>query len=592
MRRFMLIPILLFLSTLWVASAAAPLAAPYANFTVWLPIILLGAAVAISITLLYYIVGVILNNPRIKAAALVEVQQALGTILLIVIILGIFSLVGSGISLSYQNLLSPAPGPNQASAASQITNICQHILINSQEGFLNSRATSLFYPQPYPFLNQPTTQVCSIIQGGNGLDPITRNIDYGLAASYVITANLTNESVQELNALYNIDSMIFFLRSINSYGEVCIPVVCAIPVIPREGEEVLSYAIYHGYVFHRTVMPTIITQANLSIYLFVAQMMLMLLLLTAWPYLLAAGLLLRIFAVTRRAGGLLIAGVIIGVLIFPTVFLFQYAALNSLAPPNVPVAQQPGQAVALGTNQVPGVALCGVNLNTPTITLATRFQLFCYTSSSQMPIDYIYKTLEPSKTASAAAILICSADGQPFNNKDLCACNVGNPGFFPQNPSGTSGTVPPCYVKKTLSFYTFPNAASVARLYTCYPPDLTNPGNGPSGLLAFEGDVINSIDSQAPLKIILILSTIISQTTGATTPTGISPISFTPGLPCGISPSNMIMALTSLVNLYGIISVIAFILPIINMLLMLSATFHLSGLMGGETSIIGLSRFL
>lgn len=614
-----------------VEAAPAPCKSTFAvcssGFTNWLPILISAAAVIISLTVLYYFAGVILNNSRIKASALNEIQQALGTILLIVIIIGVMDLIGSGTGLAYQSLLSGGP----SSVSSGISNICTNILPNSQVGFLNPTVTSANYPQPYPNLPEATNAVCKIVTGtptgsASGLDPTTVNLDYGLAATYIITANLTNQSIEELNALYNFESLTFFLRGVISYASICEPVWCAIPLVPRIQESTLSYRLYNGYVIHRTIMPTVITQANMSIYLFMSELMIIIILLLTWPYLLAAGILLRVFTVTRRAGGLLIAGVIVGTIIYPTLFLFQYAALNNLAPLGSTGAPAPGQAVALGASSIPAVSLCGVAMTTPVIStetypagslpgtpdpFTTQYELYCYTSSNELQINNIYKGVRPlcdtTQTppvgpgcATAAANSNCGLDfpGWTGSSDIICACSPPV-SIFTSVSDPPMTQVPTCYVKKDLSFYTFPSEADVVRLYECYAPDYANnkyyadSGTGPSGMIAIEASLINAINVQSPLKVLLTLSTVLSQIAGITTPQGISPISGETGSLCDrVAPDNLISVLIATINLYGIISVVRFVLPIINVLMLISAVFGLSSLLGGETTILGLSRFI
>jgi hypothetical protein len=49
----------------------------------------------------------------------------------------------------------------------------------------------------------------------------------------------------------------------------------------------------------------------------------------AWPYLLAAGIILKASMFTRKVGGMLIGIVIAGLIIFPIIFLMEYASLNN-----------------------------------------------------------------------------------------------------------------------------------------------------------------------------------------------------------------------------------------------------------------------
>ncbi len=575
-----------------------PLASSYSGFQSWLPVIMEGIAVALSLTVMYYFLGVLLNNARIKGNALSEIQQVVGTTILVILILAVMSLIGSGTALSYQNGLGPK-------GTGQISAICNNILVNSQVGFLNSAGTSANYPQPYPVLPQPTSAVCSIINGNSGLDSMTQNIDYGLASTYVIEANLTNQSIVELNGVYNLDSLIFFLRSVISYGSICETGACVIPLAPRVQEFTFYYTLYKGYVFQRTIMPVMDTQANLAIYLAMTQLILILTMLIIWPYLLVAGILLRTFSLTRRAGGLIIAAVIVGTIIYPVIILFQYSSLNNLSPPG-PVTGSSTGTPLVGSYQIPAIALCGLQANTQTLsqftegypsTTTTQEDVFCYTSARQLTLfDVDKQTLPPNTYSGPAQQAVCAQDKLPSGPDLICACPTGTTGQFSE-PKPNVFVMPSCYVQKQLSFYVFPDAASVIRLYACFPPDYASPqhladsGTGPSGLIALENMIINHQNGEGSLNILLSLSTILNQAYSGSVG-GLSPMTTNPGVPCNVNPAGIFASLVALINLYGVLSVVTFILPIINILMLLSATFGLSSILGGETNIIGLSRFI
>ncbi len=51
-------------------------------------------------------------------------------------------------------------------------------------------------------------------------------------------------------------------------------------------------------------------------------------------------------------------------------------------------------------------------------------------------------------------------------------------------------------------------------------------------------------------------------------------------------------SLLAILHVYGIDSVIGFILPILNLLIIITSIMGLSSLFGGNTSLLGLSRLL
>ncbi len=522
--------------------SATPIVSSYSAFTNWFPIIFAASLIAFGLAGIYYMIGYLLNNNRIKSAAISEVEQAAGSIALVVIIVGVLYLFGTSASISFSGLLG--------SHTSDFSNICNNYLQNNQIWMLSSNKYDLGLPEP-------TTAVCQNLIGANGpkssADQITTNLDYGLAATYVVIANMTNQSIFELNALYNFDSLIFFLRNLKPFIGECFPVTCADPFSPTLEEVQLVYQPYHGYVLQRTVMPSIVTQANLSTYMMVLELVIVLMLLMFWPYLLGAGIVLRTIPFTRRAGGLIIAATLVGLLILPTLFLLEYSSLNNLS-------SQP----FIGASQIPGMALCGFG---PISGSNGGNVLYCYTDQTKLQTSYIYKGIQPSGFT------------QTMN-----AC-----GPMPPNEGNPFDSQPPCYVRKDLSLYSFPNAANLISFYSCYP-------NDPTGtILPIEAEIlISTLITNAALPVTVLMSLFTNNFSIGSN--GLVDFFFNPtgGASCisQVAPHNMIAAFTSLVNMYGIISIAGFILPILNALVMLSALTGLSSLIGGETTIIGLSRFL
>ncbi len=60
----------------------------------------------------------------------------------------------------------------------------------------------------------------------------------------------------------------------------------------------------------------------------------------------------------------------------------------------------------------------------------------------------------------------------------------------------------------------------------------------------------------------------------------------------GCTPDHAIDTGLTLTNIYGITAISAFILPLLNILIVYSGMIGMSSLLGGDTDIIGLSKFL
>ena len=124
-------------------------------------------------------------------------QQAAGSILLLIITIGVLYLVGTTAGLSFSNLLS-------STQQSGIKTICNEYLSGD---FSHSQGTnpidflSSSYPYPNSGLPGPTNSVCSLVTSSGNSDSITKNIDYGLGSMYVIIANMSNQTVGQINAM-------------------------------------------------------------------------------------------------------------------------------------------------------------------------------------------------------------------------------------------------------------------------------------------------------------------------------------------------------------------------------------------------------
>ncbi len=564
---------------------------PYTAFTNWIPVIFIAALLASGLAGIYYMIGWMLNNNKVKSSALREFEQAVGSILLVVIIVGVLLMVGTTES-SFSTIL----GDN---GRSDVYRICATYLVPGLHDILgqqtlnnyvgvdrnlpdflqsNKHVSNTYCGSNCP---EPTTAVCQYLigsegpAGGSGSDQITQNIDYGLAATYVIVANMTSQSLGELNAIYNFESMIFFLRNVKLMIGECFPSpACLSPLSPPIQSAQLEYQPYFGYVLHRTVMPAITMQGTMTLYMLVLQLIIIIIILMFWPYLLAAGIILRTIPLTRRAGGLVISMTVVLVLVFPTLFLIEYSSLNNI-----------GAQPYAGYSEAQGMALCGYGLvASPGNPLYQEPALYCYTSANELKISYIYKGLTPPVGLGAYMI--------KYNTDKLPACTATNP-YNGEDPWSDKG--PNCYVKKDLSLYVLPNDADMIRLYSCYPEDSYGSlnraaGSGGDSILPLEIEIVGlELAKNAALPVTFIIGLI----SGQGLSWGLIGSALSGGTCLGhFQPANVIATITSLMNAYGIFTVAAFIIPVLNAMMLLSAMTGISSLMGGETTIIGLSRFL
>ena len=232
----------------------------------WFPIIVLGVLAAISLSIAYYLAGAILGSNRVKAGAINEFEQAIATAAIAVLVIGLIGFFGQT-AQSSTNVLSP----------SSIQTLCTQ-LQGANLNFANSLADS------------PTKTLCNgVIDTAGGTD-ITSNLDYGLAASYVIIANMTNQTVRNINALYIFDQYVSFLTSFNPFIRMCIPTVdCLIGAGTPEIDVTISYIPYRGYnIFSGGTLFPFAVQTSMIFYALILQMLVIVIVLFSWPYILAS----------------------------------------------------------------------------------------------------------------------------------------------------------------------------------------------------------------------------------------------------------------------------------------------------------------
>lgn len=131
------------------------------------------------------------------------------------------------------------------------------------------------------------------------------------------------------------------------------------------------------------------------------------------------------------------------------------------------------------------------------------------------------------------------------------------------------------YDKTGINFFVFPNAEYVINNDGCWPH---------GGLISQELLVIGAYGLPGYGLILGIINTFGSLT-------GSSP-SVLPIPYFNCTPQNSINTIFSLINLYGMMSVLGIIFPLINIFIGITATIGISGLLGGTTSILGLNKLL
>ncbi|MCL4379178.1 MAG: hypothetical protein M1160_02765 [Candidatus Marsarchaeota archaeon] len=166
----------------------------------------------------------------------------------------------------------------------------------------------------------------------------------------------------------------------------------------------------------------------------------------------------------------------------------------------------------------------------------------------------------------------------PNSISTIYGFNAPTSGFYPigalpgDNGDLSGGTVSgSAYVP---NFYVFPSIASIVAANGCWPPY----GNPP---------IAESLDGLAELVPFVSLVSLVGALAG-------SLVAGAPFLvvPYQCSPSQAESTLFMLVNSYGIYGISAYLLPILNIMITLSAIIGLSGILGGDTQLLGLAKFV
>jgi hypothetical protein len=485
-----------------------------------LPIVFAALLLDVSIVAVWYFIGVVLANSGIRESAKGEYYQFLGTAFLIVVVLwGIAAYSG----LSYTLL-----GTTKLMSPSAISTLCTNIETNSPLivlGGTNSLLSGAQTPS-----GKKLVGICSMVDGST----ITDKMNYPLVAAAVVTANMTAQTANNLNGAYIYDSYIGFLSQLKPVVAFCFAPPeaeqCIIPGFALLGEYFrmsLTWTPYAGYNLIYQGIGALGTLLNLSFEAYIAQLLIISIILYIWPYLLFAGIVLRSTFFTRKIGGLFIAIVLGAIIVFPTLYGIEYLALG---------------------NGVPGI-----------------------TAASPANATYGFNALSVSN-----GIL-------PI------------PSITTVNGQTTTGNY-------LLNFYVQPNMQQIAMANGCWPTfntgtgiaQLLSPVSAGIGLaeIATAGQPISLYSAEAADIFYLLnpttnLGAIVGELLTASVSNQASFI-----LPAYCPPTGALNTNMEMLNAYGIIGVTSYFLPIINLIMTLSAIIGLSGLMGGNTSLEGLSRFV
>jgi hypothetical protein len=565
---------IMFLTSFAYASTVQPVKiADISTFNNWIPVIIIATMASVAIAIMYYVAGLILNNSRVKTNGLNEIGQAVGTVVIMFIVIWIFYFVGRT-GFTSAAAISPS---NMLMMCNQLT--------GSPFYFISNNAFQTNSGSPY--YATPTNTICNkiILPEVKHKGSITTNMDYGLAATYLIEANLTNQTIINVNAIYMLDSYTYFLNKLNLGASACLPeITCLQPQEAGTNEfdfmVVLNYTPFAGYTIFRGALGPIAIQSNLILYMYLLSMMATIIFLNFWPFILAAGMILRASFMTRRLGGLLIAIVISFMIIYPVVYLFEYTTLSNT------------HVSPIGTNSIPNLALVGNVIGS---------QQACYQSCSSVSgcsssDPYIYeancgsidnvKYLQSLPT-SGSCYLSCNVNQEVYGKcKAQQTQSQGGrfsgpiPDYVYRTNCGSSngeqfiyGQLPErevVYGTNSIDFFVLPRADWIINHYSCWPGSLLGTELATAGSYLVPG-----------LGLFQNIENLFGAFAGFPSVAGVS-----------CTPQNIVDTVLAMVHLYGLLTIVGVILPILNILIVLTSLNGISTLMGGDANLFGLGRLL
>ncbi|MCL5430046.1 MAG: hypothetical protein M1504_01045 [Candidatus Marsarchaeota archaeon] len=500
-----------------------------ANF---MALVVIAILIDASIAAIWYMIGVLINNQTVKRGARGEAVQVIGTsiiagaILMVLMIFGLIyfnSVTQVGVAGATGTVLSPGT----------MSSICANLEKSAEVQFAASAVT---VEGSNPNTGQQTPSVCDIINGvksyqsSGGTGDVTNTLlmDYPLATTGVIMANLTNQVGTEINDTFVIDDYLGVLKDLKVTYGLCFQdpetASCSafpffgVPPIPFTEDYIAYYKIawqpLAGLDMVTKSLGTMSTMFYLSLNSFLAQLLFIDIFIFVWPYLLFIGLVLRGFFFLRKLGGLFIAIAIGVVLFYPAIVSMEY--LTSYNTAELPVSYP--------------IGFCGV-------TSPYSYQLNFFNLPSIQGVAQDCGCWPSLGTLGSVSALWAGLNTPYFWGSDLV---------------------------KTISDWVTGNAGNAqgaaSQVGTFSIPLI---GGGFASALAFGGIPVCN-------------------------PGGYTPPSSTGG---GYGGGGEGFAF-SLSQVYGIVGVSSYFLPIINIIITLAAILGLSGLLGGDVQLAGLSRLV
>ncbi len=528
--------------------------------TSYLPLVFIAVMLDALIAALWYMTGALLANNTVKAGAKSEFYQVVATALIAGIVIA--TLLASG-------------GIYWRSVAQQTTVLSPSVISQECQNLANQAGNNGAFELPGSlvsanFNNGPGSQqesICYIVTNvsKNALGvPPTELMDYPLAASAVVTASLASQAGDALNDLFVLDAYFSFLQRLSITIGVCLaepgqscasfPFFGAPPVPSVPGPQ-FYYQFYGqplaGLNIVTKAFDTTTTLIYYSIASFLIQLIFDNIFLFIWPWLLFAGLVMRGIFFLRKTGGLLIAIAIGAILIYPTMFSLEYLATNNSAingnisgygflDQNLIFCGNTGYRYDLNFYQLPSISGIAADCGCwPWAGLTGSEALVVLdTTGPQIWLQALY-----NKISTYIKSLFTGGSWTSIFTLSYWTTN-----FAVQNPSA------------------FVGAINLLGLPICGYGDATN-----------QYPAIDTAATSSP-------NAIAPQTPpSSSSEVIVSPVQYY------TNGEGMVFGI---VQAYGIIGIASYFLPIMNIIITLAGIIGLSGILGGDINIAGLSRLV
>ncbi len=482
-----------------------------------------------AIIAIWYMLGYVLNNPAIKGGAKAEMYQFVGTAILAAILASIF-LMYSGGFIAFLSGTSLAPAT--------ISSLCSSITASTPLQFIDSNSLIMAGSANYITGNKGSASATSSFPGMcNVVSSVSSSsVDYPLAAAGVIIANLTNQTAANLNRLFVFDSYIGYLSKVSPTLSFCMQSSpnwvgpCMLPPM-----EVLP-----GFA------SAVLININASYTPFAGYSMVY------------QGLapLTTLFPMALESFITQLAGISILLYIWPFL-LFLGLVLRAL-----PFTRKIGGlliAVAVGVIIIYPFIFSIEYLSMSKGTIASANapnSIYGFNSLDTMTVLPAAPCTTISSTAATANTLTVLGGNIFLGNME---CSLYNPNFFVE-----------------------PNISAIAKLNGCWPP-----GGNKYG--AFTAITEDSAYLLIPVFANFLVSFLVNQ--------GYSMNAFQSTfqniyLPAKCEPNAAENTSFMMANAYGMVGIVTYWLPILNIIITLISIIGLSGLLGGDTNLAGISKLI